>query len=72
MRVNTNRNNKYVRLTKSETDRLSEAGYILGHLQRELSALDLADRAAIAAMGGAVSVLETAASEYGWKEKVTA
>lgn len=72
MRVNTNRNNKYVRLTKSETDRLAEASYILGHLQRELSALDLADREAIQAMGGAVSVLESAANEYGFKEKVTA
>ena len=60
-----------VKMTKSETDRLKEAGYILGHLKRELSALDLADGETIQCLGVAEFQLERAADRYGYKEKPT-
>ncbi len=70
--MNVNTRKPSVKMTKSETDRLREAGYIIGHLKAMLSHLRLADNREIQDIGGVEFQLEQLADKYGYKEKVTA
>jgi hypothetical protein len=70
--MNVNTRTPSVKMSKSETDRLREAGYILGHLKVMLSHLKLAEGREIQDIGSVEFQLEQLADKYGWKEKVTA
>lgn len=69
LRTNLAKRKSTVVMTKTETDRLRDAEYLLSTLATMLSTNELADNAEIKAMQSAAGVLEQAAKEYGTEGK---
>ena len=67
MQVNTRKPG--IKMTKSETDRLREAAYIIGHLGRMLTALEIADNATTQDLAAVEFGLKQAADRFGYHEK---